>query len=121
MPTDGLNNDQSSEVTATAHLLVSITMIAISLALGLFLIWIVNIGWVLEIFAGVFLLLTVVLGIVVGRYVYKFLVKTLPRWTSMTAAIILGIAVAVAFGELTHSHELIRDYEHFSSDYDDDR
>ena|ERR1700722_8748355 len=100
--------------------IVSIILIAIALAAGLFLIWIVNVGWVLEQLAGIILIANFMLGVVAGRFVYKHLLtESVPHWTRITVAIILGVAVAVSVADLTHSHRLIRDYEHYSSDYDE--
>lgn len=99
---------------------VSIILIAIALAVGLLLIWIVNGGWVLEQLAGVILIANFMLGVVADRFVYKHLLtESVPIWTRMTVAIILGVAVAVSVAELTHSHRLTRDYEHYSSEYDE--
>jgi len=97
----------------------SVVKIAISVAAGAVLVWIVNIDWVLEVIAGVILFGCVVLGAIAGRLVYKNLSEWNPRWMRLTVAIILGVSVCFTVLELTHSHRLIRDYEHYSSDYDE--
>ncbi|HEY1902998.1 MAG TPA: hypothetical protein VGG56_11225 [Terracidiphilus sp.] len=97
----------------------SAAKIAASLAAGALLAWMVNVDWVLEIIAGLVLLACALLGVFVGRWVYKALSDANPRWVRMSVAIILGVSVSFAALELTHSHKLIRDYEHYSSDYDE--
>jgi hypothetical protein len=87
-----------------------------SLALGSFLVWIVNIGWVIDLIAGMVLLGIAALGFLAGRSVYRTLSPTLYHWERVTIAVILGIAVFLAAGELTHSHKLVNAYEHWSSD-----
>ena len=74
----------------------------------------------LELIAGVILLANCALGIFVGRYIYKALNTTMYPWARITTAVILGLATFLFVGELTHSHKLIRYYEHYSSDYDVD-
>jgi uncharacterized membrane protein YfcA len=97
----------------------SVIKIAVSIAAGAFLVWIVNVDWVLEIMAGVILFACTVLGAIAGRLVYKNLSESNPHWMRLTVAIILGLSICLAVLELTHSHKLIRDYEHYSSDYDE--
>lgn len=97
----------------------SVIKIAISIAGGAFLVWIVNVDWVLEIIAGVILFGCIVLGTIAGRLIYKNLSESNPRWLRLTVAIILGLSVCFTVLELTHSHKLIRDYEHYSSDYEE--
>ena len=97
----------------------SLIKIAVSVAAGAVLVWIVNVGWVLEILAGAILLGCVVLGVFAGHLTYRNLSQSNPYWARLAVAIILGIAVCITALELTHSHRLIRDYEHYSSDYDE--
>jgi len=87
-----------------------------SLALGWFLVWIVTVGWVLDLIAMVILLGMAVLGFLVGRSVYRALSPALYHWERVAIAVILGLAVFLAVGELTHSHKLVSAYEHWSSD-----
>jgi hypothetical protein len=56
------------------------------------------------------------LGFLAGRSVYRALSSTLYHWERVTIAVILGFAVFLAAGELTHSHKLVNAYEHWSSD-----
>jgi hypothetical protein len=106
-------------INPQSSLINSVVKIAVSLAFGVFVVWVVNVGWVLEILAGVILLGCVVLGIFTGRWVYKALSDSNPNWMRLTVAIIIGVSIALAVGELTHSHNLIRYYDHYSSDNDE--
>jgi hypothetical protein len=90
-----------------------------SLAIGWFLVWIVTVDWVIELIAGIILLGIAVLGFLVGRLIYHNLSPAFYHWERLTIAVILGFAVALAVGELTHSHKLVRDYQHYSSDNDE--
>ncbi|MGC9292696.1 MAG: hypothetical protein ACP5EP_08210 [Acidobacteriaceae bacterium] len=97
----------------------SVIKIAVSIAAGAFLVWIVNVDWVLEIMAEVIILACAVLGAIAGHWVYNNLSKSNPHWMRLTVAIILGLSIWFAVSELTRSHKLIRDYDHYSSDYDE--
>jgi cytochrome c biogenesis protein CcdA len=109
--------ESSLNTLSIAH---SVVLILISLGIGIFLTWIVTVNWVLEQMAGIILLGTCVIGVLVGRAIYRFLGKLLyPDWATLTTAIILGLACAMVVGELTHSHKLIRDYDHYSGDNED--
>jgi uncharacterized ion transporter superfamily protein YfcC len=98
----------------------SVLLLVISLVVGALAIWLVQFDWVLEQIAGLVLLSAGVLGIIAGVFVYKLLDRGFyPTWAKLTSAIILGFATFVTLSMLVHSHKLIRDYEHYSSDYDD--
>ena len=97
----------------------SVIKIAVSIAAGAFLDWIVNVDWVLEIIAGAVLVGCFALGVLAGRWIYKSLSDSNPHWMRLTVAIILGFSVGLAADELIHSHKLIRDYQYYSSDYDE--
>lgn len=90
-----------------------------SLVLGSFLVWIVTVGWMMDLIAGLILWGIAALGLFVGISVYRTLSPTLYHWERVTIAVILGVAVFVAVAELTHSHKLVNAYEHWSSDNDD--
>lgn len=109
-------NRESQEARKPIYPVLTITG---SLAFGWFLIWVVKLDWVLDLMAGVFLLAVGALGILAGRTVYRLLSTSLYHWERIAIAVILGIAVAIAFAELTHSHKLIRYYEHYSNNGDD--
>jgi hypothetical protein len=87
-----------------------------SLVLGWFLVWIVTVDWVLDIVAAIVLLGCAGLGFLVGRLIYRNLNPALYNWERMAIAVILGLSVFLALGELTHSHKLVNAYEHWSSD-----
>ena len=117
--------DEGGEVQATkdhplAKPTAALILIAGSLVLGGFLIWIVTVGWVLELIAGAVLLANFALGIFAGWWIYKFLNKAMYQWVRVTVAVILGFSIAMVVAELTHSHKLIRYYDHYSNDGDDD-
>jgi hypothetical protein len=113
------NQVDPNHINPQSSLINSIIKIAASLVLGVFVVWVVNVGWVLEILAGAILLGCVALGIFTGRWVYKTLSDSNPNWVRLTVAIIVGVSIALAVGELTHSHKLIRYYDHYSSDNDE--
>lgn len=94
----------------------AILTIGVSLVLGSFLVWIVTVGWVIDLIAAMVLCGIAALGFFAGRLVYRDLSTTLYHWERLTIAIIFGIAVFLAVAELTHSHKLVNAYEHWSSD-----
>ena len=78
-------------------------LIATCLVFGVFALWIVTVGWVLELIAWVILFGMIVLGVAAGIRVHKALDK-FPNWARMTAAIILGLTITGLALELTHLH-----------------
>jgi uncharacterized membrane protein len=111
------NGDDNTEVraevvpspSATAPLFASVVMIVLCIALGIFLVWIVNVSWVLEVVATIVVFGSLALAVVFGYVIYIFLETKFPRWASVTASVVLGLAIFLAVSELTRSHKLIRD------------
>ena len=101
-----------------SELVESLVLVGGSLTLGAFLVWIVTVDWVLEQLAWIILLAIFALGVYAGSRIYEALGEKTPRWVRITVATILGISIAITVGELTHSHKLIRYYNHYSSEYD---
>jgi uncharacterized membrane protein AbrB (regulator of aidB expression) len=97
----------------------SLLLILLAFCAAVFLVWIVRTSWVLEGLAGFILLANFLVAAYCGRLIYKRLDAEYPHWASLTVSIILGIAIGLAIAEVTHSHQLIRDYEHWSSDADE--
>lgn len=114
------DTEVTTQVRSVRKPINAVLTICGSLALGWFLIWIVTVDWVINLMAGAFLLAVCVAGYFVGRAVYKALSPALYHWERIAIAVILGFAVAIALGELTHSHKLIRDYDHYSNSGDED-
>ena len=122
-PRDQVSEPQKSEgvTRVAAPLLESVVLIGIALGFGVLLVWIVTLHWVLEILAWFILMMNVMLGIAVGYCTYRLFEESIyPKWVRATVATILGCSIAFAALELTHSHELIRDYGHYSS-HDEDQ
>jgi uncharacterized membrane protein len=121
-PRDEVSGPQKAEgvTRAAASLLESVILIAIALGVGIFLVWIVTVHWVLEIVAWIILMSNVMFGLAVGYCTYRLFEQSIyPKWVRVTVATILGCSIAFTVLELTHSHQLIRDYGHYSSDDDD--
>src|ERR1700735_1131749 len=95
--------------SATASPFASVVMIVVCIALGIFLVWIVNVGWFLEVVATIIVFASLAPAVFFGYVVYIFLETKFPRWASVTASVILGLAIFLAVSELTRSHKLIRD------------
>jgi hypothetical protein len=94
----------------------AVLTVAVSLAFGCFLVWVVTLDWMLDFVALFVLLGCAALGFVVGRLVYRNLSPAMYHWERVAIAVILGLAVFLAVGELTHSHKLVNAYHHWSSD-----
>ena len=94
-------------------------LIVACLAIGVFIVWIVTVSWVLKLLAGVIIVANLAIGLVIGYYVYKTLSEGFPTWASVTAAVILAITVSLAIIEVERSHSLIRYYDLYHTDDDD--
>jgi hypothetical protein len=88
------------------EILLYIGTIAITLALGYFIVWIVTVGWVLELIAVLIIPALGAASIAAGYWAYKFMSGS--NWMRITRAIILGLAILIALGELVTSHRLVR-------------
>lgn len=67
-------------------------LVGLCLVFGVFALWIVTVGWVLDLIAGAIKFGTLALGLATGAYVHKGLDK-FPNWARVTAAVILGVTM----------------------------
>jgi hypothetical protein len=97
----------------------SIILIAACLAVDLFLMWVVRVDLFLDLLAEATDIVIFLLGVGAGTLLYRRLSKSLPHGARLTAAITLGLSIAMAAMELTSSHKLVRAFGRLRSDDDD--
>lgn len=119
---EGKRVEKKEDTRAPASVLYSTSLVLGSLLFGAFLIWFVNLGWVLESIAGILHVAGFFVGILTGWIVYRGFDElnfSVNKGVKMAVSIIIAFAVIAAASSLLRSHRLVGDYSHFWSSDDE--